>query len=172
MSRTGYSSPVLVLIVVLLVCLASNVSGVQVAQGQEVLRGLDLSTMSFFVGAPGKFHQRLLARAIKQFKDAGYTLGDDSLYPSLRLSLRVEESEYCKGIEIYQPKLELLEEVALVRSGHKRIVTTWFRGQEFGYDTKPLILEELQKEQDEMLRHFIEQYKFLNPSRKRDSQNK
>jgi hypothetical protein len=153
-------------------CLVSHGTGAQEAQGQEVLRGLDLSTMSFFVEAPGKFHQRLLARAIKQFKDAGYTLGDDGLYPSLRLSLRVEESEYCKGIEIYQPKLELLEEVTLVRFGHKRIVTTWFLGQEFGYETKHLTLEELQEKQDEMLRVFIEQYKFLNPSRKRDSQHK
>ena len=77
----------------------------------------------------------------------------------------MEESEHCKGIEFYQPKLELLEEVALVRSGHKRIVTTWFMGQEFGYETKHLRLADLQKKQDEMLKVFIDQYKFLNPKK-------
>ena len=85
------------------------------------------------------------------------------LYPRIQLSLRRKESEHCKGIEIHQPKLELLEEVALVRSGHKRIVTTWFYGLEFGYVTKQLSLADLQKEQDAMLKVFIDQYKLLNP---------
>ena len=163
MSRTGYPSPLLVLTAVLLVCLASNVIGARVAQGQEVLRGLDISTMGLVLHVPGKFRQTLQTRAIKQFKDAGFTLGEEFSFPRLQLSLWVEEIEYCKGIAIYQPKLELLEEVALVRSGHKRIVTTWFRGKEFGYATKHLTLEKIQEKQDEMLRHFIDQYKFLNP---------
>jgi hypothetical protein len=165
MKQTGGHNTLRVLTAVLLMCLASNVIGAQVAQGQEVLRGLDISTMGLVLHVPGKFRQTLQARAIKQFKDAGFILGEEFSFPRLQLSLWVEESKYCKGIEIYQPKLELLEEVALVRSGHKRIVTTWFRGLEFGYDRKPLTLEELQKEQDEKLHHFIEQYKFLNPKK-------
>ena len=133
----------------------------KLAYGQEVLRGLDLSEVSFDLSAP--FHNTLLTRALKQFSDAGLKLGEDeNMFPRIQLSLKLEESEHCKGIEVYQPKLELLEEVALVRSGHKRIVTTWFKGQEFGYETTHLSLADLQKEQDELLKSFIDQYKFLN----------
>jgi hypothetical protein len=136
--------------------------GTGLAYGQEVLRGLDLSKVGFDLRAPVSFSVDLHARAMKQFSDAGLKLGEENMLPSIQLSLRVKESEHCKGIEVYQPKLELLEEVALVRSGHKRITTTWFMGQEFGYETKHLSLADLQKKQDEMLKVFIDQYKFLN----------
>ncbi len=157
---------VTVFLAILLVCLTSSFQGPRLAYGQEVLRGLDLSEVSFDLRASGIFYGDLLPRALKQFSDAGLKLEkweEDTLYPRIQLSLRRKESEHCKGIEIHQPKLELLEEVALVRSGHKRIVTTWFYGLEFGYVTKQLSLADLQKEQDAMLKVFIDQYKLLNP---------
>ncbi|MDH5669799.1 MAG: hypothetical protein OEY86_17505 [Nitrospira sp.] len=135
------------------------------AYGQEVLRGLDLSTVGLYLFVPGEFHKVLEERAKTQFHEAGLKLGEENNYPSLRLSLRPKESRRCKEVAIYQPKLELLEEVALVRSGHKRIVTTWFLGQEFGYETDRLSLADLQEKQDEMLKVFIDQYKFLNPKK-------
>jgi hypothetical protein len=150
---------VTVFVAVSLVCITGSFH----AYGQEVLRGLDLSKVGFDLRAPGPFHKDLEARAMKQFNDAGLRLGEANMLPSIKLSLSPIESEHCKGFEIYQPKLELLEEVALVRSGHKRIATTWFMGQEFGHETKPHSLSDLQEEQDEMLKVFIDQYKFLNP---------
>ena len=158
-----YLDRVTVFLTILLVCLTSSFQGPRLAYGQEVLRGLDLSEVGLVLRVP--FHKDLAARAMKQFSDAGLKLGEENMFPRIQLSLRLEESEHCEGIEIYQPKLELLEEVALVRSGHKRIVTTWFYGQEFGYETKPLSLADLQEEQDEMLKVFIDQYKFLNPQK-------
>jgi len=164
MKQISYLDRVTVFLAILLVCLTSSFQGPRLAYGQEVLRGLDLSEVGFVLWAP--FYKELTARAMKQFSDAGLRLGEEeNMIPRIRLSLMPRESEHCKGIEIYQPKLELLEEVALVRSGHKRIVTTWFYGQEFGYETKPLSLADLQKEQDEMLKVFIDQYKFLNPQK-------
>lgn len=162
MKQIRYLDRVTVFLAILLVCLTSSFQGPRLAYGQEVLRGLDLSEVGFLL-SPVDFHKALLARAIKQFSDAGLKLGEEDMYPSIRLSLRSEKSEHCKDIVFYRPKLELLEEVALVRSGHKRIVTTWFYGQEFGYKTKPLSLADLQNKQDEMLKVFIDQYKFLNP---------
>ena len=160
MKQIRYLDRVTVFLAILLVCLISSVQGPRLAYGQEVLRGLDLSKVGFDLRAP--FHKELVVRAMKQFSDAGLKLGEENMLPSIQLTLRPKESEHCKGIEIYQPKLELLEEVALVRSGHKRIVTTWFMGQEFGYETKHLSLADLQNKQDEMLKVFIDQYKFLN----------
>ena len=162
MKHVPYLDRVTVFLVILLVCLISSVHGPRLAYSQEVLRGLDLSKVGFDLRAPGPFRKALRERAMKQFNDAGLKLGEANMLPSITLSLRPIESKHCKGFEIYQPKLELLEEVALVRSGHKRIVTTWFMGQEFGRETKPLSLADLQKEQDEMLKVFIDQYKFLN----------
>ncbi len=164
MKQVRYLDHVTVFLAILLVCVISSFQGPRLAYGQEVLRGLDLSEVGFLL-RPVDFHKALLARAMKQFSDAGLKLGKEDMYPSIRLSLRSEESKHCKDIVFYQPKLELLEEVALVRSGHKRIVTTWFMGQEFVDETKPLSLADLQKEQDELLRVFIEQYQFLNPKK-------
>jgi len=161
MKQINYLERVTVFFALLLVCLTTSFQGPSLVYGQEVLRGLDLSEVGFLL-RPGDFHKTLVARAMKQFSDAGLKLGEEDMYPSIRLSLRSEESKHCKDIVFYQPKLELLEEVALVRSGHKRIVTTWFYGQEFGYETKPLSLADLQNKQDEMLKVFIDQYKFLN----------
>ena len=161
--RIRYRGHVMIFLATLLVCLTISIQGASRVYGQEVLRGLDLSKVGLDLRVPGTFSKALKARAMKQFSNAGLKLGEENMLPSIQLSLRPKESEHCKGIEIYQPKLELLEEVALVRSGHKRIVTTWFYGQEFGYETKPLSLAELQEEQDEMLKVFIDQYKFLNP---------
>ena len=163
MKQISYLDRVTVFVAILFLCLTSSFYEPKPAHGQEVLRGLDLSEVGLVIRTP--FHKDLLARAIKQFSDAGLKLGRANMFPRIQLSLDPIESKHCKGIEIYQPKLELLEEVALVRSGHKRITTTWFYGQEFGYETKPLSLADLQKEQDEMLKVFIDQYKFLNPQK-------
>jgi hypothetical protein len=149
--------------VILLVCFTGSIQGTGPAEAQEVLRGLDLSKVGFVLRAPASSYGDLRARAMKQFSDAGFKLGEENMFPRIQLSLRPIESKHCKGTDFYQPKLELLEEVALVRSGHKRIATTWFMGQEFGYETKPLSLADLQEEQDDMLKVFIDQYKFLNP---------
>ena len=165
MTQMRYRGDRMIFLAALLVCLIISFQGASQAYGQEVLRGLDLSKVSFDLLVPGTFSDALKARAIKQFKDAGLKLGEETIYPRIKLSLRLEESEHCKGIEFFQPKLELLEEAALVRSGHKRIVTTWFMGQEFGYETKPLSLADLQEKQDHMLKVFIDQYKFLNPKK-------
>lgn len=163
MKQISYLDRVMVFVAILLLCLTISFQEPKSAHGQEVFRGLDLSEVGLVIRTP--FHKDLLARAIKQFSDAGLKLGEENMFPRIQLSLRPEESEQCKGIEIYQPKLELLEEVALVRSGHKRIVTTWFMGQEFGYETKHVSLADLQNKQDEMLKVFIDQYKFLNPKK-------
>jgi hypothetical protein len=163
MKQISYFDRVTVFLAILLVCLISSIQGPRLAYGQEVLRGLDLSKVSLDLRVP--FHKELVARAMKQFSDAGLKLGEENMLPSIQLTLRPKESEHCKGIEIYQPKLELLEEVALVRSGHKSIVTTWFYGQESGYETKHLSLADLQKKQDDMLKFFIDQYKFLTPQK-------
>lgn len=165
MKQTRHRNLVAAFLAISLVCLTSSLQGLGLAYGQEVLRGLDLSKVGFVHRTPLSFSVELHARAMKQFSDAGLKLGEENMYPRIQLSLRVKESEHCKDIEVYQPKLELLEEVALVRSGHKRITTTWFYGQEFGYETKHLSVADLQKEQDEMLKVFIDQYKFLNPKK-------
>lgn len=133
--------------------------------GQEVLRGLDLSQVGFVLQVKGQYREGLEKRAFKQFGDAGLKLGTMDMFPRVELSLEQEELENCKGRVIYQPKLELLEEVALVRSGHKRIAITWFYGQKLGYETNQLSLADLQREQGEMLKVFIDQYKFLNPKK-------
>lgn len=133
--------------------------------GQEVLRGLDLSQVGFVLRVKGQYRESLEARALKQFSAAGLKLGTMDMFPRVKLSLEEQEIENCKRRVIYQPKLELLEEVALVRSGHKRIASTWFLGQEFGYESEPLTLSDLEQKQDEMLKIFIDQYKFLNPKK-------
>lgn len=136
-----------------------------IVYGQEVLRGLDLSHVGFMLHVKGQYREGLEKRAIKQFADAGLKLGTMDMFPRVELNLEQEEIKNCKGSVIYQPKLELLEEVALVRSGHKRIATTWFLGQKFGYESEPLSLSDLEQKQDEMLKVFIDQYKFLNPKK-------
>lgn len=165
MKKIRYLDRITVFLTLLLVCLTSSFQGPRLAYGQEVLRGLDLSEVYFVLRAPLSFSAALHARAMKQFSDAGLKVREEHKFPRIQLNLKPEEVEHCKDIEIYQPKLELLEEVALVRSGHKRIATTWFYGQEFGYETKHLSLTDLQKEQDEILKVFIDQYKFLNPKK-------
>ena len=165
MRQVGYINRIMAFFAVLLLCIASIFEGPRLVYGQEVLRGLNLSEVYFVLRAPLSFSDTLHARAMKQFSDAGLKVREEHMFPRIQLSLRPKEIEHCKDIEIYQPKLEFLEEVALVRSGHKRIATTWFYGQEFGYETKHLSLADLQKEQDEMLKVFIDQYKFLNPKK-------
>ena len=164
MNEGTYGRRNTVLLSILLVLMTISFGEPKLAYSQEVLRGLDLSMVGLDLHAPGEFHKALEARAKKQFHDAGLKLGENN-FPSIKLSLRPIESKRCKGGVIYQPKLELLEEVLLVRSGHKRIVTTWFMGLEFGYETNHLSLSDLQQEQDEMLKVFIDQYKFLNPKK-------
>src|SRR5438132_4370521 len=149
MKQIRYLDRVMVFVGILLLCLTISFQEPKPAHGQEVLRGLDLSEVYFVLRAPLPFSGALHARAMKQFSDAGLKVREEHMFPRIQLSLKPEEIEHCKGIEIYQPKLELLEEVALVRSGHKRIATTWFYGQEFGYEIKHLSLADLQKKQDE-----------------------
>lgn len=164
MRQRNYLDRVTVFFAILLVCLVSSVLGPRLTYGQEVLRGLDLTEVRFALSAPPAFYGALEARAMKQFGNAGFKLRElDDRYPRLDLSLWPDEGKHCKDIEIFQPKLELLEEVALVRSGHKTIATTWFYGLVSGHETKHLSLADLQREQDEMLKVFIDQYKFLNP---------
>jgi len=166
MKQIRYLDHVAVFLAILLVCLISNVQGPRPAYGQEVLRGLELSEVVFALVIGGPFYETLKARAMKQFSDAGLKVREnEGTFPLLQLNLLTNESEHCKGFEIYQPRLELLEEVALVRSGHKDIVTTWFYGQQYAHETKSLRLADLQKKQDEMLKVFIDQYKFLNPKK-------
>ena len=165
MKQINNRGRITVFLAFLLVCLIGSFQGPKPAFGQEVLRGLDLSEVGFVLRSPLSFSGALHARAMKQFSDAGLKLGEEHMFPRIQLSLKLEEIEHCKDTEIYHPKLELLEEVALVRSGHKRVATTWFMGQEFGYETKRLSLADLLKEQDEMLKVLIDQYKFLNPQK-------
>ena len=164
MNDKAYVGRSIVFMAIWLVVMTIGFGEPQLVYGQEVLRGLDLSIVSLDLHVPGEFHKALEARAKKQFHDAGLKLGENN-FPSIKLSLRPKESKRCKGVAIYQPKLELLEEVTLVRSAHKRIVTTWFLGQEFGYETNQLSIVDLQEQQDEMLKVFIDQYKFLNPKK-------
>lgn len=150
---------------IVLIVFLVNAAVPHTVYGQEVLRGLDLSQVGFVLHVKGQYREGLEKRAFKQFGDAGLKLGTMDMFPRVELSLEQEELENCKGRVIYQPKLELLEEVALVRSGHKRIATTWFLGQKFGYESEPLSLSDLQQKQDQMLKVFIDQYKFLNPKK-------
>jgi len=164
MSDKAYIGRSVVLMGIWLVVMTSSFGEPKLVYGQEVLRGLNLSMVGLDLRVPGEFRKALEERAKKQFHDAGLKLGENN-FPSIKLSLLPKESKRCKEVAIYQPKLEFLEEVALVRSGHKRIVTTWFYGQEFGYETNQLSLADLEQEQDEMLKVFIDQYKFLNPKK-------
>lgn len=164
MRQRNYLDRVTVFLAILVVCLISSLQGPRLTYGQEVLRGLDLTEVRFALSAPPAFYGALEARAKKQFSNAGLKLRElDDRYPSLELRLWPHEGKHCKDIEIFQPKLELMEEVALVRSGHKTTATTWFYGLVSGHETKHLTLADLQKKQDDMLKVFIDQYKFLNP---------
>jgi hypothetical protein len=151
---------------VLLMWWISALQGTQLAYGQEVLRGVDLSEVSFALLTPGPFHKALEERAHAQFANSGLKLRAESGFPRILLTLMPVESEHCKGVDIYQRKLELQEEITLARTGYKKIVTTWFYGNEFGFETKTVTVKDLQKDLDRMLNVFIEQYQFLNPKKR------
>jgi hypothetical protein len=140
--------------------------GTSPVHGQVVLAKLDLSEVSFVLMTKDKFHQQLRNQALNQFSKAGLHLKSEHGYPRLLLTLNPHNSEFSKDVDIYERKLELLEEVTIPRSGHKRVVTTWFYGVDPAIETKTVTFDDLQSDLERMLKVFIDQYKFLNPQQK------
>ncbi len=147
----------------LLACTVSQ--GTELVFGQVVLSKLNLSEVSFVIMTNEKFHKKLEDQALMQFQKAGLALKGQG-YPRLVLTLRPQNSEFSRDVDIYERKLELQEEVPLPRSGHKRVVTTWFYGNDPAIERKKITLYELQSDLDKMLMVFIDQWKFLNPEQK------
>lgn len=131
------------------------------------LRNLNFERVNFrFWAGPSTkdLHDRALRRAAKagvQLK----TVPVENTNPELTLDLMYETvDEVCAGKGIYLAKLELSEQVKILRSpGLYFLTTTWSR--QINRVSEPPLKEQLQMDSDELLDQFIAAYKSDNGSR-------
>ena len=129
---------------------------------------LDLTNVFFAVRTTREFYDHLFLKAIDLFKKANLPIKSIGVYePSnlvLELTLEIEPvGNDCQKYFLYNESLQLQETVIPERSLNAR---TWSTTWNFGLPTtivdKPIGLEELEKNLDNLIGTFIREYKLAN----------
>jgi hypothetical protein len=165
----------LVVIFVLLVDPNSEEQVLRAEIGVPTVTGLSFDDVEFVLWTEYEYHDRLYARAIERFKEAGlYNKTDGIKTPQEKapeLVLRLESApfgEVCPGKIMYVEKLELWERVRPVRNPQ---ISSWSVTWSFGLPTPSITdkvtIEQLEADLDRLIKEFIIAYKMGNPIKKK-----
>lgn len=159
----------------LILCIGSNNFFLTLPSYAEIFhstsQGLDLSKFFLVVDVPHKYYERLWGRAIRNLEQAGLKTRPAKFYkefePVFRITLEVEPlGDKCPDHFLYRTSLEIQEQVVPERS-HK--IRAWAVTWSLGSDTPEVrkghvTLEELEKDLDQLMKVFIQDYQYANKS--------
>ncbi|WP_146216108.1 hypothetical protein [Nitrospira lenta] len=127
----------------------------------STLKALRIDQLQLSVSA-GRFSRELTAQALQQFRNAGLALSRDQPHND-QLTLGVELTQqsledHCPGKILYESGLYLVEPIQLTRNPRVSIWSdTWLR--ETTQVVAPRSQEQLESDQDTLLRQFINSLK-------------
>ena len=133
--------------------------------------GLDLSQLHLVVDAPPEYEEQLYKRAHDQLTQADLSIKSKfknsykQWEPLFRLIFEVEPvDEISSNLFLYSKRLEIVENVVPERTIKVRAwAVTWSVGSSWPeLRRKRLTLVDLEKDLDELLRKFLQDYKYAN----------
>ncbi len=133
--------------------------------------GLDLSQLHLVVEASPEYEERLYKRAHKHFTQTGlhikskFTNTYKQWEPLFRLTFEVEPvDKTSSNLFLYSKRLEVVENVVPERTIKVRAwAVTWSVGSSWPEVRKErLTLQDLEKDLDELLKLFLQDYKYAN----------
>jgi hypothetical protein len=130
---------------------------------------LDFDKVGIVLHTTPEFDKRLHERLIRTLRAAGIYKGEAEK-PTAMLTFNLDPRSLglasCKGGFLYDPSLELKEEVTIKRNGVTTWASTWVLFS-IPYAIESITVDKLEAEMDELLRQFIIAYRMGNPQKQR-----